>query len=329
MLKFITSLPEQLEKVSKVEPPEIRGGPFKRVVFVGMGGSAVSGDIVRSLLYESPFSTEVIRDYTLPGSLDNRTLLILTSYSGNTEETISALQESLKGKFKIATITSNGKLEQIARENNLPLLTIPKGYPPRGALGWLLGSSLKILAGAGLMKDEKVTEDLIKTSNFLKKIIPEMEDLDSDTRELAEKLYLRIPLIYASQRFYPIAYRWQTQINENAKAFAHSHALSEMNHNEIAGLKNPAEKVETMWAIFISLKDDHERIKKRIDFTIDLIRDSILGYSVVKAKGDNTLQRVLYLILMGDFVSFYLAQAYQEDALSIPRIDMLKKKLSK
>lgn len=329
MLKFITSLPRQLEEASKVKPPRIKDVSFKKIAFVGMGGSAISGDIIRSLFWKEPFSIDVIRDYSLPGFLDKETLLIVISYSGNTEETISAIKEAVRKGLHIAAITSDGELEEIAQENNLPLLKVPGGLPPRGALGWLLGNSLKVLAGAGIIEDRKVSTDLKKTARFLSRIIPEMEDLDSDARELAEKLYLRIPLIYASQRFYPIAYRWQTQFNENAKAFAHSHSLSEMNHNEIAGLKNPQEKIETMWAIFLSTKEDHERIRERIEFTIDLIRDSILGYSVVKAKGNNIMERILYHILLGDFVSFYLAQAYQEDAVSIPRIDMLKEKLSK
>ncbi len=329
MLEFIKSLPEQLEKTAKVKPPKVRGGPYQNVVFTGMGGSAISGDMVRLLLYDEPIHIEVIRDYLLPGYVDENTLLIVTSYSGNTEETISTLREGNKRGSKLAVITSNGELENLAHKYDLPVLKIPGGYPPRGALGWLLGNSLKMLAGANIIDNTKISKELKDCASFIRDVIPEMEDLDSDTRDIAEKFYLRIPVIYAYQRFYPIAYRWQTQINENAKAFAHSHALSEMNHNEIAGLKNPQEKVETMWTVFLKTGFEHERILKRIEYTMELTRDSVMGSSIVEAKGENLLDRMLYLVLFGDFVSFFLAQAYQEDSVSIPRIDMLKEKLSK
>ena len=160
MLKFITSLPQQLEETSKVRPPKIKGGPFKKVLFAGMGGSAISGDLVRSFLWEEPYQIDVVRDYSLPGYVNKDFLFVVTSYSGNTEETLSVLNYGLERGLTTVAITSDGKLKEIAMDKGLPLLTVPEGYPPRGALGYLLGNSLKMLAGAGMLDDGKVTEEL-------------------------------------------------------------------------------------------------------------------------------------------------------------------------
>jgi glucose/mannose-6-phosphate isomerase len=172
------------------------------------------------------------------------------------------------------------------------------------------------------------TEELKGLSGFLRSLQGEFEATDALPRELSEKFYRRIPILYASSRLFPVAIRWRSQINENAKAFTHTAELPEMNHNEIAGIKNPGNLLEKCWAVFFADEDEHPRITLRIQETETLIRDSVMGTSRVKSRGRNPIERIFHLVSIGDYVSVYLAQAYSEDPVKIERIDELKRRLS-
>lgn len=326
MLTLIRTLPSQIEEALKTELPKIPDN-IKRVFFSGMGGSAIAGDIVRSLLLDSGVEVDVIRDYTLPPYVDRDSLLIAISYSGNTEETISVFEEAIKRKIPSVSISSGGKLKEISQDAGVPHIEVKGGLPPRTALGYLFTYSLRLLAP--LEGVSTLIEYVRGLPEFLLSLQKELEDEESEARELADRFYLRIPVIYSSSRLFPVAFRWKTQINENAKAFVHVAVFPEMNHNEISGIKNPEEKVEMLWLVFLRDEEDHPRIKLRMKLTADILRDSVMGLTFVDSKGRNPIERIFHLIYLGDYVSYYLSKYYNEDPIAIPRIDILKERLKK
>jgi len=327
MLELLRKLPDEIEEAIEFDVPCFEEKPT-RIFLGGMGGSAISGDVAKLVMSDLDIPLEVIRDYKLPPYAGAEDILIASSYSGNTEESISLYQDGLSRRMKILVITSGGKLLELAKKNNNFYVKIPEGFPPRTALGYLFTPIIMTCVKSGFVGDHHV-EDLKKLPDFMRNLQREFESVDSFPFEIAKKMYFRFPIIYTSRRMYPVALRWKAQINENAKAFAHIMDFPEMNHNEIAGIRNPKERVEALWAIFMEDKDDHERIRLRFQHTMDLIRDSIMGITHILSRGDTRVERIFYLIYLGDYVSYYLAKLYNEDPVAIPRIDELKRRLSK
>jgi glucose/mannose-6-phosphate isomerase len=325
MLEYVRRMPEEIEEALTFEIPKV-DSDVSRVLFLGMGGSAISGDLARAYLSDLPVQAEIIRGYDLPPYVDDTTLVFATSYSGNTEETLSAFTKACDSGARIVAVTTGGELGSRADERGIPVVRVPVGLPPRAALGWLFTPLIRMLGEAGLVRDR--TGELRDLVGFLRSLQEEFEGQEALPRELSEKFYLRLPLIYSSVRLFPVATRWRTQINENAKAFVHVAELPEMNHNEIAGIQNPKERLEECWAVFLLDADDHPRVSRRIHETETLIRDSVMGVTTVESRGSNPLERTFHLLYLGDYVSVYLAQAYAEDPVSIERIDELKRRLS-
>ena len=327
MHELIKKLPDEIEEAVSYETPVFEN--IRAIIFAGMGGSGISGDLVSAYFADSKIFMKSIHDYNLPDYVDESTLVVVTSYSGNTEEALSAFDQATSQGAKILAISSDGKLAEKAASQNIPFIKVPAGFPPRTALGWLFVPSFLTVASI-LGKDINVLKGELKnTADFLRKLQKDFEDLDSIAHDLANKFYLRIPVIYSSSRFYPTIYRWKTQINENAKAFAHVAELPELDHNEITGLINPKELVELLWVVFIKDKDDHERVKIRVKETEDLIKDSVMGTTIIEPEGDSLLERMFYVIYLGDYISYFLSINYNVDPISIPRIDELKRRLSK
>lgn len=327
MIEYIREMPEHIENALASSEVKLNFKPDK-VVFSGMGGSAIAGDLIsRILLEDRGVLSWVVRDYSVPGFVNENTLFVATSYSGNTEETLSAYEDAKSKKAKIVCITSGGELEKRAKKDGFPVIKVPQGYPPRAALGYLFTFSLKLLVDNGILTRD-LLEEMKTVINFLKDLRKEFESQENIARKIADKFYNRIPLIYTQSRFRPVAERWRAQINENAKSFAHSSELSEMNHNEIAGLLHPENLLKQFFAVYLDDGSLHERIKLRYILTDDLTRHSISGSLTVQAEGDSMLMRLFYLIYLGDYVSVYLADYYKEDAVKIERISELKRRLS-
>ena len=327
MLELIKKLPDEIEEALEFDLPEFKG--VKNIVFGGMGGSGISGDLVSAYFSDAKIPMKSVHDYDIPHYVDKDSLVVVTSYSGNTEEALSIFEKAISKGARVMAISSDGKLETAAKGKGIPFIKIPSGFPPRTALGWLFVPSFLTVA-AILGKDvEDLKKQLRNVADFLRRLQPEFEDLDSLAHDLANKFYLRIPVVYSSSKFYPTVYRWKTQINENAKAFAHVAELPEMDHNEITGLINPKELVELLWVVFIMDRDDHERVKIRVKETEDLIKDSVMGTTVIEPEGETLLERMFYVIYLGDYISYFLSLNYNVDPVSIPRIDELKRRLSK
>jgi len=334
MLKEIESLPEQIEHCIKIFDnfkSNIKNfSEINSIVLVGMGGSAIGGDIINSIISEKlkvPF--QVIRDYNLPGWVDKNTLVFCVSYSGNTEETISCFNDAVKKKSKIVGITSGGKLFQSINELGLDLILIPKNKPPRASIGYLSIPTLLFLEENGLI-DSSSKKDLLTTSKKLRdlsKLFNKMEE-NNPIYSLAKKIFKTIPVIYGDFRYTnSIALRWRGQIQENSKMIAFHNSLPEMNHNEIVGYVNNEELFNQITIIWLKEKKYHPRINLRQKFSFELLSEKISSQFEIDSKGESFIERLFYLVFWGDWLSYWLAILQETDPTPVVRIEELKKKL--
>ncbi len=306
----------------------------KAIVLSGMGGSAIGGDIIRSLWSDTlPVPLIVNRSYRLPCFCDSRTLVIVSSYSGNTEETLNAFEDAQKKKCWIICMTSGGRLAEITKQNKFPLLLLPQGYPPRAALGYGLGILFSFFRKYGFV--QITYEELADSVSFLERIGNEWKETVNSNNlplHLAGKIQGNIPLIYSSVGLEGVGLRWKMQFNENSKTHAFYFPIPEMNHNEITAwesLPGTERFLSHMVAVFLHISGDHPRINLRIDITKELVQKKGGKILEVNAKGTTFLSQLLYLIYFGDWVSYYLAMLYHVDPTVIQNINDLKDRLSK
>src|SRR3989338_824690 len=288
---------------------------ISNIVVIGMGGSAIGGDLLKAyLLGNGKVPVHVIRDYKVPKFVDENTLVFAVSYSGNTEETLSALKDAQKKNAKIIGVTSGG---QLAAECN-KLIAIPKGLQPRAALGYLFFPMLGVLHNSGIIRVKN--EEL----NELVSVLNKFDSFNSLGETIAKKIRDKTPIIYSSESLGPVAMRWKTQINENAKMPAFYNVFSEMNHNEIAGYRGIG---NNFTAVLIRDKHDNDRVKKRMDICRQIMEQRI---NVVEAEtqGSSLLARMLSGIYLGDFVSYHLAMWNRIDPSPVEIIEGMKKKLA-
>jgi len=300
---------------------------FNKIVFTGMGGSAIAGDILKILFNQfSKIPIFIVRDYNLPEFVDSKTLIIIESYSGNTEETISAYKCGKGKNGIILTISSNGEIEKLSIVDNYPFIKIHSGMPPRCALGYLFFPIYRLFVELNILPG--LTEEFFeKIKNWVNEFLPENEN--NEALKIAEKFYKKIPIIYADNRFYPGILRWKTQIAENSKQFAFINELPEMNHNEIMSYYHPEYILKKIVVLFVISGIENERIKKRIEITSEIISQKIKEVLTVKLKGDTIFEKLLYLIILGDWVSYYLAILNKVDPTEIKEIDILKESLKR
>ena len=339
MLETIESFPIQCEDAknigSALRLPDSYRIPYYNIVCAGLGGSAAGADILRSYLWdEAKVPLFVNRNYLLPAFVDDRTLVVVSSYSGDTEETISAYRCARKKGAKVVAITSNGLLRKLAGEDNIPVIPIPKGLQPRCAIGYLFFPLLILLSKTSLVKNK--ARDIDETIKILDEIkrnktgfdVPEKKNI---AKQIASSLYGKYPVIYASQDYMDCAVtRWRAELAENAKTLSSGHLFPEMNHNEIVGWQNPAKVLKDFTAIV--LRDDvfdHPRISRRMDITTEILKKEGVKTIDVKPSGRSRLARIFSLIYTGDFVSYYSALLNRIDPAPVDRITYLKKALKK
>lgn len=303
---------------------------YSNIVLGGLGGSAIGGDLVRSYLGNDlaiPF--EIVRGYDLPASARNNTLVIISSYSGNTEESLSLFDQALARGLRPVCITAGGKLLEQARTLNLTTVTLPAGFQPRAALAYSFASVLMVLESAGVTSGEEVK--IQNAATLCAELASEYQNLSSDNTalSLARDLVHSVPVIYSSDVLGTVNVRWRGQIHENAKHFAFGSVLPEMNHNEINGWQLPHDLIQHFSAIMLrSPKDEHPRVQKRFEVLTEILREKGVQVHSVEAAGDDRLSRMFSLIVLGDWVSFYLAMLTEVDPTPIPSIDRLKEALS-
>jgi glucose/mannose-6-phosphate isomerase len=302
------------------------------IVLTGMGGSAIGGDLLRSYLVDElsvPFI--VNRHYALPRFVDRRSLVIVSSYSGNTEETIAAHRDAIKRKARILCITTGGEAERLAVRHRQPVIKIPAGFQSRAALGYSFFPLLLALCRLGLVKQR--AKDIRETIGLLRskaRVYREPDASDNTPLQLARQLKGTLPIVYsATEYFDAIGVRWREQICENAKKLAFGHVIPEMNHNELVGWKIGAETMRQMEVVFLRDRGTHKRIATREEITKEIISRYALHVSEVWSEGRSLLARMFSLIYFGDWVSFYLAILNNEDPTPVMVIEQLKGELAK
>jgi glucose/mannose-6-phosphate isomerase len=337
MLDLLLSFPAQCKEASQIATSAkilFDKRDFNKIVFAGLGGSAIGADLVKAYLYfESKIPLSVYREYDLPAFVDSSTLVIISSYSGNTEETVSAYLEAKEKGATLIIISSGGEVKELARKDNFTFIQIPIGLPPRCALGYLSIIPLCLLAELGLIKDvSSSVEQTIATLEDLKKKkldpgIPQKENL---AKFVASRLYNKFTVIYSSSVHFDVcATRFKGQLNENSKALALSHVFPEMNHNEIVGWQNPQKLFKNFVVVMLRDMGVHPRVIKRMDITRQILKDEGVEVIEVYSQGQGLLSRILSLIYIGDFTSLYLAILYGIDPTPVDRVTYLKQELAK
>jgi len=315
--------------VDNVQIPEIDA--ISNIVVTGLGGSAIGGDLLR--VYAAgklPVPVTVNRDYVLPEFVGPDTLVFAVSYSGNTEETLSAYAESRSRGASVIAITTGGKLGEAAGKDGFPVIAVPGGISPRSATGYLFIPTLKILNRLGLLPDvtEEITEMIDLIRDMRKKLGPAAAEAENPAKQIARKLHGKIPVIWGSAGTTEVvAQRWKGQINENAKSPAYWNVLPELNHNEIVGFEFPSEILRKIHVVILRDERDHPRVQKRIEITKEVIQNAVDGYTEVWASGKGELARLYSLIYTGDFASVYLAALNGVDPGPVKVIDFLKREL--
>ncbi len=304
-----------------------------QVVVVGMGGSAIAGDLVRCFsVDQSPVPITVVRNYELPASVNENSVVIVSSFSGNTEETLSAFQQALDRNASIICISSGGKVEELAGEHKLPLVKIPGGMPPRAALGYSLSVLMVVSSKLGLI--ELTDADWEESQALLEKQTEEYSDPAGSHKamEIARELTTRFPFVYSSTGMLEtVNLRWRGQFQENAKKLAVGNVYPELNHNEIMAWEFANGKTFHGNLGVLVLRDpaDHARIQHRMDVTRGLLSEKAGYWLEIESVGESRLARMMSLINLGDWVSLYLAYLRDVDPTPIGLIDRLKSELAK
>jgi len=335
MLAAVESFPRQCREALRMgrELSELPSGEgIKRMAYLGMGGSAIGGDLLRALLEEAAgLPVSVHRSYRLPAILGPDTLAVAASYSGNTEETLSAYEDAVYLGCRLLVLTSGGRLLEKARGYRHSCVVIPPGLQPRAALGYLFLPAAVAAERLGLVQGFiRVAYEAVE---YLEEKAGEWGRISSVGRnfakQLASRLAGKIPVVYGTEGLLGVAaYRWKCQFNENSKIPAFHHVLPEMNHNEIVGWHRPDDFSRRVEVIFLLEEDDHPRVAKRVDITADILREKVSGVTVIRVGGRSRTEKLLGAILLGDFVSVYLALLNGVDPTPVESIALLKERMA-
>lgn len=334
MLGFLKGFPSRLQDAYRIGV-SFRGasrlGMPRTIVFSGVGGSAIGADVVRDLLRNrSRVPISVNRNYRLPAFVDSKTLLIVSSYSGNTEETLHAYREGRKKGAKIIVVSSGGELETLALRFGDPQIKLPGGIPPRMAIGYSVIPILLILNRLGVASfPKKDFDETVKVLEIQQRGLISRASSANEAVRIAKKLGGKIPVIYASDDLESVCLRWRGQLEENAKALASHHLIPEMNHNEIAAWTRSSPVLGDLIAVFLRDRGEPVRVKIRMEITKKLIEREGGNAVEVWSSGSSLLARIFSLISLGDFASYYLADRCGADPMLIPSIEYVKKELAK
>ncbi|MFI5253179.1 MAG: bifunctional phosphoglucose/phosphomannose isomerase [Bacteroidota bacterium] len=342
MRRLIAEFPNQVQEaviIGRKFARPFSSASIRNIVVAGLGGSAIGGDILRaysSAKLRIPF--QVNRHYYLPEFVGERCLVIISSYSGNTEETLAVHEDAMKRKAKIVCISSDGEIARRSRKYKQPLITIPGGLPPRAALGYSFFPTLILMYKFGFIPSpEKAIKETISLLSKKSLIYGNAQGKNNPAFAIAKKLYGKLPIIYsAADRFDVVNLRWRGQISENAKVLAYGHVYPEMNHNELVGWSKSfhsgnttTPQMDKMAIVYLRDKEDYKRIQMRIDITKPIIGKCASDIIEVHSEGTSLLARMFSLIYLGDWVSYYLAILNKVDPTPVKVIDFLKNELAK
>ncbi|HSW57772.1 MAG TPA: bifunctional phosphoglucose/phosphomannose isomerase [Dehalococcoidales bacterium] len=304
----------------------------KKVLILGMGGSAIGGDLMASLaVNESAVTVQVCREYFLPRHVDQNTLVIASSYSGMTEETLSAFEQSFETSALKLAVTTGGKLQSLCQSRDVPVFTINYKSSPRAALPYSFFTLMGIMQNLGFLPERKAdfeeTFSLLDQMNL--QIAENTPQNENPAKMLAQKLMGRLPVIYGSGITSEVARRWKGQINENSKMVCFFEVYPELNHNAVMGYRFPEVILAKCFIVMLDSTLLHERVQLRYEITGQILDKAGIQYQVVKGRGNSALSQMMSLVLFGDYVSYYLAMLNQTDPTEIKAIDFLKNSLAK
>jgi len=312
-------------KNSMQHPIKIDAG-FDRIMICGMGGSAIGGDIVRDIVSgETKYPITVQRFPELPKWVDDRTFVIASSYSGNTRETLEMYRQAAERGCRIAIITSGGELEKLGKERGDIIAKMTQGLQPRSALGQGLGHlAVMVDAACGTRCSQEIRNSL----PALYKLRDKLTSDTSEAKRIAVEIKGRIPIIYSTAGIYSSATRWRGQINENSKMISFAGSVPEFNHNEIAGWSE-GELRSKCALVFLYESHAHEAIKAMADASLAALKKYDQKVIVVRIRSRSPAQRILESVMVGDYVSLYLAQIHGVDPVEVGSINEFKSRLSK
>jgi glucose/mannose-6-phosphate isomerase len=325
MKKLVENFTRQLIEAKAISEKAVleKKSGIQSILITGLGGSGIGGTVLGELVAKScPVPILVNKDYFLPEFVNAHTLVIVSSYSGNTEETLSAMQDAIQRGAQIVCVTSGGKILELAKQHQFGFIEIPGGQPPRSCLGYSLIQLIKVLEVYGFA-DASLYQDLDKAIALLDK---ESLAIQKEAQEIAEKLYHKFPILYSLGSCEGAVVRFRQQINENSKMLCGHHSFPEMNHNELVGW---VEANKDLAVVTMRTSFDYARTVKRYDFCKSLFEKLSSSVTDIYAKGDSRLEQYLYLVHIGDWISCYLADLKGIDPVEVKVIDSLKAELSK
>jgi glucose/mannose-6-phosphate isomerase len=318
MKKLIENFPNQLREALDIANA-VKLSPkndIRNIIVTGLGGSGIGGTILAEMVNDyCAVPITVNKDYFLPNFTNSHTLVIISSYSGNTEETLEAMQQALNKKAQIICITSGGKVEELAKQNNLDVIKIPGGNPPRSCIGYSLVQLIKVFihygfAPASLLDDVKNSITLLEKENT---------NITTEAKKIAQILMNKIPVIYSLGSCEGVSVRFRQQINENSKMLCWHH------HNELVGWTT---RNESIAVITFRTSFDYKRTQKRYEVCRSLFEKYSASVNEIVAKGNSKAEQFIYLINIGDWISLYLAEMKGIDPVEVKVIDHLKKELA-
>jgi glucose/mannose-6-phosphate isomerase len=304
-------------------------GSFKSLEISGMGGSSLPANILRiylnNLYLKNPKKNNFLnifqnRFYSLPHEAYDQCLNFFASYSGNTEETIASFKEAVTAKLPSVGFATGGKLAELCKKNNLPCVILPAGIQPRYATGYFFGAMFQILANLKIVENKN--KELTALS---KKLNRDVLILESKGKEIAKKLVGKTPIIYSSLKYKALAMIWKIKINENAKTPAFYNFFPELNHNEMVGFTLPQGKFHILTLLD---KKDHPQNIRRIKITAELLKKKGIETTLIEMPDSNVFNTIFSTLILGDWISYYLALAYKQNPTPVAMVEDLKNKLA-
>ena len=327
MDQLIQRFPDQLKEAMEIGESAIineHDQAIHKVYVAGLGGSGIGGDFVAEFIKdECPIPYLIGKGYNIPSYVDTNTLAIASSYSGNTEETLSAFEQIKLTGAKVIVVSSGGQLIELAKEHGYDYIKIPDNWPsPRACLGYSLIQQLYILNKLGFISSN--FKESLKSSIDL--LTYDLDQIKKDAKGVANKLFGKIPIIYSTDRIESVAVRLRQQINENSKMLCWHHVIPEMNHNELVGWRIADEKLAV---VYLRNQDDLKRNQVRIDINKEIIKKYTSTIIEIYSKGNTLIEKAMYLVHFGDWISWYLSELRGVDAIEVKVIDFLKSELKK
>jgi glucose/mannose-6-phosphate isomerase len=325
-LDDVLALPDHLrDAVWRVESAPIEPAESSGLVVCGMGGSAVGGTLARSAIGDRlSLPLLVFRDYELPPWTPPDRVVLCSSYSGDTEETLACFEAAEAVGARRVVATTGGALAEAARKANVPVIGLPAGLQPRAAVGYMFTTVMELAALFGAAPGMRT--ELDSSAAHLEH---GRDALIVRAAEIADALEGTIPMIYGCDLTVPVAYRWKTQINENAKLHAFSHQLPELDHNEIVGWSDGADGTPRFGAVFLEDSDQHPRQRRRAELTAELIEPNAAAVLRIETEGRTRIERMLWAVMLGDLVSLHLAALRGVDPSPVEVLERLKDELGR